>query len=116
MAAVVSPTVYKKTKIPKALREEVWRAYVGSLFETKCTITWCTNSITVFNFEAGHNIPESRGGATQLSNLRPICGSCNKSMGNRYTITQWNDMSMSMTAKRVEVVPTGSAWCCWRNK
>jgi 5-methylcytosine-specific restriction endonuclease McrA len=93
-----------KAKIPKALREQVWRTHAGTVFETKCIVKWCSNRITAFDFEVGHNVPESRGGATEISNLRPICGRCNKSMGNRYTITQWNELSQEA------VVPRG--WFC----
>ena len=84
--------VFKK-KIPKALREEVWRTYNTRHYESKCYITWCTNRITVFDFEVGHNVPESKGGSLNLYNLRPICSRCNSSMGNAYTIDEWNKLS-----------------------
>jgi hypothetical protein len=48
--------------------------------------------VTVFNFEAGHNIPESKGGPTTHDNLRPICSGCNKAMGNRYTIDEFGEL------------------------
>jgi 5-methylcytosine-specific restriction endonuclease McrA len=80
----------KKTTIPRALREQVWRKNVGDKFESKCFIDWCTNRMTVFDFHVGHNRPESKGGATELLNLKPICSRCNLSMGNTYTIEQWN--------------------------
>ncbi len=86
----VKGTRTAKAKIPKALREQVWRNWVGEQYSAKCLITWCTNTITVFDFEVGHNIPESKGGSLDTNNLRPICGRCNKSMGNHYTIDQWN--------------------------
>jgi 5-methylcytosine-specific restriction endonuclease McrA len=79
-----------KQKIPKALREQVWLKHVGSLYQSKCTIKWCQNTMTVFDFEAGHNIPESKGGTTTLNNLFPICSRCNRSMSNKYTIDEWN--------------------------
>ena len=82
-----------KAKIPKALREQVWRTYNENRYEAKCAVSWCTNKITVFNFEVGHNIPESKGGDLQLHNLRPICSRCNSSMGNKYTIDQWNTIT-----------------------
>jgi len=82
----------KKEKIPKALREQVWRTLCGDVFKTKCIVVWCTNSITVFDFEVGHNIPESKGGTLTLSNLRPICSQCNRSMSNHYTIDEWNKL------------------------
>jgi len=76
----------KKSPIPRALREQVWITFIGKKFEHKCLVTWCENTITVFNFEAGHMIPESKGGTLSIDNLRPICSKCNKSMGNSYTI------------------------------
>jgi 5-methylcytosine-specific restriction endonuclease McrA len=95
-----------KAPIPKALREQVWRNHVGKVFEGKCHVTWCTNKITAFDFEVGHNIPESKGGATNLENLRPICARCNKSMGNNYTIDEWNRLGAPA------VVVVKSRTCC----
>lgn len=89
-----SPTHRKKT-IPKALREQVWLKYIGKKYEDKCPIGWCTNTITVFDFQSGHIIPESKGGATDLENLMPICSRCNASMNNQYTITEWNTLGAS---------------------
>ena len=51
---------------------------------------WCTRKISVFSFEVGHNIPESKGGKTTINNLIPICGDCNRSMGDRYTIDEFS--------------------------
>jgi len=81
----------KKT-IPKALKEQVWLKWCGRNFEAKCLVKWCANKITVFDWEAGHNIPESKGGETTLDNLIPICSRCNKSMSNNYTIEEWNKL------------------------
>jgi 5-methylcytosine-specific restriction endonuclease McrA len=81
---------YKKTKIPKALREQVWLKCMGETFDGKCKVGWCKNRINVFDFQCGHNIPESKGGKTTLDNLLPICTRCNISMGSQYTIDEWN--------------------------
>ena len=81
---------YRKMKIPKALREQVWLKCIGENFDSKCKVTWCKNRINVFDFQCGHNIPESKGGQTTLDNLLPICGRCNISMGSHYTIEEWN--------------------------
>ena len=78
-----------KIKIPKAVREQVWLKYIGPKYSTKCHIWWCANTIDVFNFQVGHNIPESKGGLTVIENLRPICMRCNLSMSNVYTIDEW---------------------------
>jgi len=79
----------RKQKIPAALRQQVWIQRAGRVFEHKCSTTWCSNMITVFDFECGHNIPESKGGKTNFENLIPICRSCNMSMSNTYTFDEW---------------------------
>jgi len=91
MKAIVSV----KVKIPKALREQVWLKYNGKTFETKCLVKWCNNKINVFDFHVSHNIPESRGGLTVIDNLRPLCSRCNQSMGNKYTIDEWDKFGVT---------------------
>ena len=76
--------------VPKPLREQLWLRVCGEIFKRKCSVTWCTNMMTPFKFEAGHIIPESKGGGTHIENLLPICAECNKSMGNRYTIHEFS--------------------------
>lgn len=80
---------YVKKPIPKALRQQVWLKHCGEKFKNKCYVSWCKNKITVFNYECGHNIPESKGGQTTIDNLYPICRNCNGSMSNKYSITEW---------------------------
>ena len=82
---------YKKQKIPKALKQQVWLNTYGKKFESKCYIIWCNNKINCFTFDCGHNIPESKGGKLEISNLKPLCRNCNLGMGNQYTIDEWND-------------------------
>ena len=82
----------QKIKIPRALREQVWLVNSGKKFERKCLIDWCKNTINVFDFHVGHNIPESKGGTTTIDNLKPICSRCNASMSNNYSIEEWCKM------------------------
>ena len=99
-ARATSPSRPKqKANIPKALREQVWIKYVGTKFDSKCLVTWCTNRISVFDFEVGHNIPESKGGTLLITNLRPICGRCNRSMSDNYTIDEWNRVGGAVTVR-----------------
>ncbi len=70
-----------KKSCPKAVKETVWRKYNGNRMTGKCYV--CGVSITFTNFEAGHNKPRSRGGEWTVENLRPICRSCNRSMGTK---------------------------------
>ena len=83
---------YKRVPIPRALREQIWIKRNKKRFEVKCPIKWCRNRITCFNFHSGHNIPESKGGRTCISNLIPICAKCNLSMSNNYTINKFSKM------------------------
>ena len=69
---------YKKQTIPKAIREQCWIAVFGEIFKHKCYIPWCKNTINVFDFHVGHDIPESKGGSIDIFYLYPICSKCNK--------------------------------------
>ena len=88
----ITNTNYIKEQIPKRIRELVWTTYNGEIYTTKCFVSWCDNKINVFNFQTGHDIPESKGGTLDISNLKPICSSCNLSMSNKYTITEWSKL------------------------
>lgn len=88
-----NPLKKRKDTIPAALREQIWIAHMGKAFQGKCRTTWCKNTITVFDFQAGHDIPESKGGPTTFENLIPLCSRCNLSMGNQYTFKEWCHLS-----------------------
>ncbi len=95
--SAINPSIKtkKKANIPRALREQVWIANVGETFKHKCLVEWCQNLMNVFDFHVGHNIPESQGGATDITNLKPICARCNLSMGNQYSIEEWGKMGQA---------------------
>ncbi len=84
---------HKKKAIPKAVREQVWLESFGKVYEHKCNISWCKNTINVFDFHVGHDQPESKGGTLDIYNLKPICARCNTSMSNNYTIKEWEKLS-----------------------
>ncbi len=70
-----------KRKIPIHVRRQVWNTHIGQNFtQWKCL---CCNSTAIDrdNYECGHIVAESNGGDESVSNLRPICGGCNRSMG-----------------------------------
>ncbi len=109
----------RKAKIPAAVQEAIWITKVGRVFEGKCLTTWCPNIITVFDFHAGHDIPESKGGSIAPENLYPICARCNLSMGDRYTFKEWCALNPTpvqnrLIEKQVPVVPPPRSWwrCC----
>lgn len=96
-------TQKKKAQIPRALREQVWIQNIGNKFETKCLVEWCQNKMNPFDFHVGHNIPESRGGQTNISNLKPICARCNLSMGSQYSIEEWSKIGLTDLKKLLQV-------------
>jgi 5-methylcytosine-specific restriction endonuclease McrA len=70
-----------KKKISAAVKKLVWNTNIGEdIGKSKCM---CCNStdITQLSFNCGHIVAESKGGATIVSNLKPICQNCNSSMG-----------------------------------
>ena len=83
---------YKCKKIPTALKEQLWIQKCGKVFECPCHIKWCVNTINVYNFHVGHDIPQSKGGTLDMANLLPVCDRCNYSMSNNYSIKKWNKL------------------------
>jgi 5-methylcytosine-specific restriction endonuclease McrA len=71
----------KKQSIPKNVRVIIWNHYIGEdIIKHKCL---CCKKVTISNtnFEVGHVISEKNNGTHEINNLRPICFSCNHSMG-----------------------------------
>ena len=80
-ANVNNDTKKKKLKIPAIIKKLVWNTYIGeNIGKSKCLC--CKNiDITQLNFTCGHYISEHNGGKITVENMRPICSSCNLSMG-----------------------------------
>jgi len=73
----------KKRIIPLALKRNVWNKYIGEeIGKTQCLCCKLTD-ITQMNFSCGHITSEYNGGDINLDNLKPICVSCNSSMGTQ---------------------------------
>ena len=71
----------KKKKISAAIRKLVWNTNIGEdIGKSKCMCCESTD-ITQLSFNCGHIVAEAKGGATIVSNLKPICQNCNSSMG-----------------------------------
>jgi len=79
--------------VSKSLKNNVWIQQYGEKFRCKCSVEWCVTTITPFTFEVGHNKPHSKGGKLEIDNLLPICSTCNKSMGDRYTIDEFSKIA-----------------------
>lgn len=76
------PTAGGRKPIGKPLRETVWLKYMGNKAQGKC---YCCRirPIHITDFQVGHNKSVAKGGKNNISNLRPICGPCNRSMGTK---------------------------------
>lgn len=72
-----------KKRITKGLKSQVWYKEFESKTTGKCPIQHCNNNISKTDFEAGHVISEMNNGATDITNLRPICKDCNRQMGSQ---------------------------------
>ena len=73
----------KSTSLPIAVRSSVWSEYIGrENGKGKCYC--CDKDIFQDDFECGHVISRHKGGDDKISNLRPICNKCNKSMGTQH--------------------------------
>lgn len=69
----------RRTAIPQPVREQVWRKYLGNVMDGGCYC--CDKGISFTGFHAGHVISDAQGGQATIENLRPVCSSCNLSMG-----------------------------------
>ena len=79
-----------KEKIPSKLREKLWIKTYGDENISKCPISFCNSILDNSKkngWEAGHIISEYNGGTINIDNLKPICKSCNCSMGCK----NWNE-------------------------
>jgi len=76
-----------KKKITRKIRNSVWKKEFNTSLEGKCPIKNCLTTLTFKNFACGHITAEANGGENTVDNLRPICNSCNSSMGT----TNWEN-------------------------
>lgn len=77
-------TTHTKKNIPASVRNAVWNKYISQ--HDKIAPCFCCGCqlIDSNNFCCGHVISKHNGGSTTIDNLRPICTSCNNSMGTQH--------------------------------
>ena len=80
----------RKKYISKTLKNKVWNTNIGQKYGT-APCYCCKEHIDSKTFEAGHIKSLSSGGETRLENLKPICSTCNKSMGKKHMHTFMRD-------------------------
>ena len=83
-SSFASNTIYKKTPIPKTVRNCLWINYFKNKREDKCQCC-LRETISISNFHAGHIISEFKGGTTPYGGTR--LGSCALSVYGTYTNT-----------------------------
>ncbi len=74
---------YKKKYIPLPVKRNVWNKWIGKAFGTSLCLCCKLTEIDKMSFHCGHVIAEKHGGKICVDNLRPICQSCNSSMGTQ---------------------------------
>lgn len=85
----------KRKSLPSAVRMAVWNRWFGmekGTGDCQC----CGRVVYQQDFECGHVVAHSKGGADTIDNLRPICRTCNRSMGDRdfdeFREAYWSDL------------------------
>ena len=86
-----------KKRITKVKKKQAWFKEFGEKTIAVCPVSFCNTQIAydkryngVEVFAAGHIISEYNGGEAEPNNLRPICKSCNSSMGSK----NWDDYDL----------------------
>jgi hypothetical protein len=72
-----------KKSLPTAVKDCIWNYYIGQHINIHKCFCCKKHMIKIDDFHAGHVIAEAQGGGDDIGNLRPICSSCNSSMGKR---------------------------------
>ena len=76
-------TTKRKKNIPKSIKKKAWEKYVGNeIGKTKCPVC---NSVDILQseFHGGHIISDKDGGKCTVDNIKPICPTCNISIGSK---------------------------------
>jgi hypothetical protein len=79
------------------LREQVWTKASNKRFEMKCSVSWCENQITVFNFKLQSKILNDY----SVDNLAPVCNRCHEYI-NKHGYKKWNTNIEKKTAPNRE--------------
>ena len=72
-----------RKSIPLTLKMKVWDTYIGGKVGMDFCFICKLSPIRQISFHAGHVISSKNGGDITVENLRPICQTCNCSMGSQ---------------------------------
>jgi len=70
----------RRCSVKQNIRQLVWNSHIGADYGSALCFCCGATQITPFNFECGHVVARAKGGKDSVTNLRPICGLCNRSM------------------------------------
>ena len=70
----------KKKPIPRTIKNEVWKKYMGNVNEGLCVCCNLNMINSIKNCSYGHIKSEAEGGEVSIENLAPICNACNLGM------------------------------------
>ena len=104
----------KRQNVPKKVRNDSWDINIGEDVAKAYCLVCDVSVITSKNFEAGHIISDKNGGNSNIDNILPICGGCNKSMSfenmDAYIQKRYpNNVSNFINRKYREVVSTNDS-------
>lgn len=77
------PIHVRRKTIPKYIKSLVWNKYMGENNTTSKCVCCLSQTIDCRSFHCGHVISEAKGGDLSITNLRPICASCNLAMSTK---------------------------------
>ena len=77
------PIHLRRKGIPKYIKSLVWNKYMGENNTTSKCVCCMSQTIDCRSFHCGHVISEAKGGDLSITNLRPICASCNLAMSTK---------------------------------
>lgn len=87
----------KRKAIPQKVRYQVWRNAFGKSMDGYCIC--CHDAINIEGWDCGHIEAHAEGGKDSADNLRPICGSCNRSMGKTNMLVWMKEYAMPGLSK-----------------
>jgi HNH endonuclease len=83
----------RKKPIPPKMKGDIWSTHMGNVLKSKC-YACLISDIAATSYHAGHIESEAKGGEITVRNIRPICQSCNSSMGTNHMFEWLKDQNM----------------------
>ena len=100
--------VHVHPHIPAYVATEVWNGFFGKQVGCAPCPMCQTNELTQRSFECGHLISFAHGGITDATNLRPICGPCNKSVGAADLISDDKNHKLMLASSVYPILPSAA--------